>query len=136
MIDYDNNRKLIAELKKGFGFWESTAIAFIEAKGRCVYCGEDLFSERLRYYSINIDHLFPQSIFPELKDVQSNLVLSCFRCNNMKRKGYYPEVDNPKEMLETNRDVLVNMVKKDLAAKIAEDHELCHKLKSLLPWSE
>jgi len=63
--------KLISKLTKDFGFWKPTAIAFIEASGKCVYCGENLYSDRLHYYSQNIDHVYPKAKYPDLANEQS-----------------------------------------------------------------
>ena len=57
-MDNVDRELLIKKLVKEFGFWESTAFAFIESKGGCVYCDEDLYSDRLHYYSQNIDYIY------------------------------------------------------------------------------
>lgn len=81
--------KLVTKLIKDFGFWKPTAIAFIEAGGECVYCGENLYSDRLHYYSQNIDHVYQKAKYPDLENEQCNLVLSCFKCNSLKKIGTF-----------------------------------------------
>jgi len=53
-----------------------------EFKARCVYCGKDLFNDVDAYMGAVLDHLVPL----KAKDVdeETNLVLACSVCNNLK----------------------------------------------------
>ncbi len=52
---------------------------------RCVYCNLDLL-ETLDNNQLGVlDHLLPQSRYPQLVNSESNLVLSCWVCNRIKR---------------------------------------------------
>ena len=132
-----SDKDLIDQLKSEFGFWESTAIAFIESQGLCVYCGEDLYSSRIRYASQNIEHLYPQSKFNDLKDKQCNLVLSCFKCNNMKRgRELYPETSDPLKLLTNDKQYVIGYIRNKLKDEIDLEIEVCKKLNKILPWVE
>ena len=126
---------IIIKLVKEFCFWESTAYAFIESEGRCVYCGENLYSDRLHYYAQNIDHIFPRSKYPDLANLQSNLVLSCFKCNSLKRdRDLCPETDDPHNLLENNKERAIEYVRNQLKDDIQWQIDNCEELNKILPW--
>lgn len=130
-------QNLVSILESQFGFWESSAIAFIESEGRCVYCDEDLYSNRIRYASLNVEHLFPQSEFPKLAREQSNLVISCFKCNNHKRsKPLHPKTDNPLSLLKSDKQAVINHIREKLQEQIKNEISICEKLNNILPWVE
>jgi hypothetical protein len=60
---------------------------WVRDKFHCVYCGADLLSDLIRMSSCQIDHLLPRSKYKQYdnKESDSNLVLSCFTCNQIKR---------------------------------------------------
>lgn len=106
------------------GYYEGIAHALVEAKGCCVFCGENILKTRLGYSSLVMDHLLPKAIFPELEREIRNHVLSCSSCNSMKG-NHDPllEGESPKEMVEKNRDELIRRVQILLAEKILQREE-------------
>lgn len=136
-MNESDKEKLISKLTKNFGFWKSTAIAFIEAGGECVYCGENLYSDRLHYYSQNIDHVYPKAKYPDLANEQSNLVLSCFKCNSLKKdRDLCPISDDPLKLLLNDKDSVLEHIRSQLKDDIQWQKDNCEELNKLLPWVE
>ena len=129
------NEEVLKKLKGEFGFWEYTAQAFLESKGTCGYCGENLFKNRLRYYSMELDHLLPKSIYVKFANHRNNFVLACKRCNNLKRSldVLLPDED-PELMLENKKSELVSRVKDKLLKRKEADEKLLANLHELLGW--
>ena len=65
----ERESKIVSELMNNVNFSRSFATAFVRARGRCVYCGEDLLRNRLGYTSAVVYHLLPKWKYPELQDV-------------------------------------------------------------------
>ncbi len=110
--------KRVEILKTKYRWYEGIARALVDAKGRCVYCGEDLMDTRLGYSSIVMDHLLPKAIYSEFEHNYTNHVLSCSSCNSI--KGNFDPVrngENPQSMLE-NRELLIERCIAHLKAKI------------------
>lgn len=55
------------------------------ANFKCEYCGYELLKDLNSMRGAQLDHLLPQSRYPELKDIDDNWVLSCYSCNQFKR---------------------------------------------------
>ena len=129
------NTELQKTLQKKFGFWEHTAEAFIESKGLCGYCGENLYETRVQYYSMQLDHLLPKNTYVHLATHPQNFVLSCQRCNNLKR-AFNPlkENEDSEEMLENNKSKLISRVKEHLKEKIEKDEKILSELHELISW--
>lgn len=53
-----------------------------DCQNRCVYC--DVKIEESGYEGFALDHFRPQELFPGLKDVPTNLVIACGKCNRSK----------------------------------------------------
>ena len=51
----------------------------------CVYCGKNLLSDVIRMTSAQLDHIIPKSKYKGYINEDSNLVLSCYCCNQIKR---------------------------------------------------
>lgn len=134
-MNESEKEKLISILKKEFGFWESTAIAFIEANGECVYCGENLYSNRLRYYSQNIDHVYPKSKYLNLANKQVNLALSCFKCNSLKKdRDLCPQTGDPLKLLQSDKESVLECIRSKLKDDIQWQKKNCEALNKILPW--
>jgi 5-methylcytosine-specific restriction endonuclease McrA len=117
-------------------FFKMTAIAWVEFKGKCAYCGEDVISTRFRYANGVIDHLLPKSKYPHLQWVQENFILSCSLCNSLKSKAdvlLESERANSSEVLKNNRAELVERVKKYIALKLSKGSQASWaKVKNIL----
>ena len=105
LTEQDDVRRLRQEARLP-DYW---AIPFARNRGRCGYCGCDVLADRLGYATAQIDHLLPQSKYPEHKDNPDNWMLSCYLCNHVKR-DWDPLVIDEKadEMLTRNKAVLVS----------------------------
>src|SRR6185437_4963984 len=69
----------------GREWYRDSVLVCIRHNGRCEYCGFDLLSRQgICYHFWCIDHLLPQSKYPELADHPENKVLSCKACNSVK----------------------------------------------------
>jgi len=51
---------------------------------KCGYCDENLLTDLPRMMSSQLDHLLPKQKYKNLRDVEDNWVLACFRCNQLK----------------------------------------------------
>ncbi|TGN18457.1 HNH endonuclease [Leptospira idonii] len=72
------------------------------SKGTCSYCGIDLLLNRLLYATMQLDHIFPRSKYPDLIDDSNNLALSCAYCNHSKRDFDPAELKGEPSMLSQN----------------------------------
>lgn len=86
-----SNEEAIRDLE-ALGFPSHHARVYVNAKGRCEYCGRDLIEDRIGYGSIQIDHIFPQSKGGD--DSLDNLALSCSICNSVKSDWISVEIDS------------------------------------------
>ena len=77
-----DTEQVIESLIGDLSFWPSWAKPFVEANGKCVYCDEDLLTNRGAYAGAATDHLFPKARHPELEDVPENWFLSCAACKS------------------------------------------------------
>ena len=68
-----------------FGWSLGTLKLWSKADFRCVYCDLNMFASLDNNQLGVLDHLLPQSRYPLLKVSPSNLVLSCWVCNRIKR---------------------------------------------------
>ncbi|HGL6355880.1 TPA: HNH endonuclease [Citrobacter amalonaticus] len=77
-------RKEYEKKKSGDYYRYSYYRAVIEedCQKRCVYC--DLLLKEHAFEGMHLDHFRPQSLFSELTNDPSNLVLSCPKCNSLK----------------------------------------------------
>lgn len=133
--ELEMSNELQKTLQRKYGFWEFTAKAFIESKGKCGYCDENLYKNRLRYYSMQLDHLLPKNQYINLANHPNNFVLACQRCNNLKRTlDVLVKGEDPESMLLDQKSELISRVKKYLNKKIAQDQILLNKLHKLLSW--
>lgn len=80
------------------GYSHSDAIVFVRAKGCCEYCGEQLMHDRIKWDSVQFDHIIPKS--KGGTNDHENLALSCKVCNNAKMT-YVPTGDCRTELIES-----------------------------------
>jgi len=110
----------IGLLMTRYGFNHVTANAWVESNGKCVYCGANMIESLLTWLSAEIDHILPKSTYPDLEWEPLNCVLCCRGCNCAKLK-FDPvglikslEVSCPIELLRTNRQELISVIKTKL----------------------
>ena len=88
---------------------------------------------RVHYFSMQLDHLLPRSKYPHLANDPDNFVLSCQRCNNLKRA--YDPLDgekNPEGILRTDKPLVVEKVRVHLKERIEKDNILLNELNILV----
>jgi 5-methylcytosine-specific restriction endonuclease McrA len=117
MSDFAINQ-LMEELKHN----KETAVAFVNSKGRCTYCGIDLLSDWHNYQGSAIDHILPKAKYPDLAMNEDNLVFSCTACNTIKH-NFDPlqetaVIENPAEYLLSHREELIEKVRKYIFSKV------------------
>jgi 5-methylcytosine-specific restriction endonuclease McrA len=115
----------------GLPFWY--AEVFVAYGGKCVYCDEDLVSNRIAYSAAMIDHLLPRSKYPDFEVNQMNLVLSCASCNSIKnsRDPLNPGED-PEEMLKNNRAELIQRVRNEVQGEVRRRNGTWEKVAAIL----
>jgi 5-methylcytosine-specific restriction endonuclease McrA len=74
------------------------ATVFVRAKGCCEYCGEQLMHDRIKWGSVQFDHIIPKS--EGGSDDHENLALSCKVCNNAKMT-FIPSGAKRSELINT-----------------------------------
>jgi 5-methylcytosine-specific restriction endonuclease McrA len=90
------------------------AQAFRESKFRCTYCCKDLLHDYDTFHTSQEDHLIPSS--EGGKNEQSNIVMSCYVCNNL-RGNYMPkDIGRPEE----NRERLIQGIREYVMQRRAE----------------
>lgn len=85
-----------------------------EFKGRCTYCGKDLFADVDAYMGAVLDHLIPLKTGGA--DAESNLVLACSVCNNLKH-DFDPRGNN---QIALSRDKLIDIARTEIFKRRAE----------------
>jgi 5-methylcytosine-specific restriction endonuclease McrA len=90
------------------------AQAFRESKFRCTYCCKDLLHDYDTFHTSQEDHLIPRS--KEGADEQSNIVMSCFVCNNL-RGNFMPKDIEP---TAANRERLIQGIREFVMQRRAE----------------
>ncbi len=125
------NREKIEKLMGEFRFNEVTAKAWVEFRGRCGYCGEDLISSPFRYYSGQTDHLLPKAKYPELAWDVHNAVPCCGPCNQLKGDPLREE-ENAKEMLNHSRQELIHRVQAVLMLNINERLNQYNRIRAII----
>ncbi len=118
MEDREKIDKLITE----HGYEANTARAYVEAKGKCTYCGKDLFENLQTYYAAEIDHILPKSKCPEVAELRENYTLSCNVCNRTKGKESVLKEGEKSfiTMLTEHRQELIDRVKERIKQKKQE----------------
>jgi len=115
-IEIENINFLITK----YNYFEGLAQALVKAKGKCVFCNEDLLETRLGYSSIVMDHLLPKKLYLELEWNFKNHVLSCSSCNSL--KGSYDPLEKKEDsikMITSHREQLIMRVTEYLKDKIS-----------------
>lgn len=115
----ENSERQLVETYK---YNKETAREYIRSGGKCTYCGVDIFADWHQYALAAIDHLLPQSPFPELAMEQDNLVLSCAACNHTKR-AFNPlpkdeTISDMRQYLASNRETLIARTKEYITNKV------------------
>jgi len=127
------NKEKIDKLMKFFKYHSNTAKLYVETKGKCEYCGIDLFTNILTYYSSDIDHILPKSKYQQLKDNDLNTALSCKICNQSKgRRDFLKKGEDPIIMLTENRQELINRVKEYVKIKRQEKENEYNEIKEII----
>jgi 5-methylcytosine-specific restriction endonuclease McrA len=113
-------------LMEKYGFDEWTALEYVEAGGKCVYCGINLLENLNSFAAADIDHILPKSKYPEVEAVKNNRVLSCRSCNSTKGKMDLGELPwSVVDAVENHRFELIEMVKCNLLQKrLSKSQEL------------
>lgn len=102
--------KIMAE-----GFPRGYATAFVESRGFCVYCGEDVLSTLARYCAGTADHLLPRSKYPALSDDPRNFVMACYICNSRKQSlDVLLRDEDPNNMLDNHKEVLIERARQQV----------------------
>ena len=115
------NHAATTRLISDIGFSEELAVAYVQAGGRCEYCGTDLLMNRQGYASAELDHLLPRSQFPELSSDLVNLVLCCRTCNGVKGNwSDFQESEAGKKSLKDNRRELIAQAREHISKKMIE----------------
>ena len=108
-----------AYLCNAHSFNEPTARAYAETNGHCMYCGDDVFSHWHSYSSAQVDHILPQSKYPDFYWHPQNLVLACFFCNTTKKdEDFLHQGENPQDMLSNKRETLIARIRDHLGPEI------------------
>lgn len=136
MTDQDR----IDVLMRDHNYNKSTAIAYVQAKGTCSYCGENTLVNFLGYYSAQIDHILPRSKYPDLELEQTNLVYACFFCNKLKssfdplyslrEKGF--SISDPKGALLYHREDLLREVALHLQDRLQKERNRYKSIMNIL----
>jgi hypothetical protein len=79
-----NMEQLFNELAP-YGWSRETLEIWSRSDFKCVYCNLDMLASVDNNQLGALDHLLPQSRYPLLVKTPSNLVLSCWVCNRIKR---------------------------------------------------
>jgi 5-methylcytosine-specific restriction endonuclease McrA len=129
-------------LKKGVYNWynDPTAKAYVEARGVCTYCGEDVFASPAGFWSSGIDHVLPTATYPQLELEPLNCVYCCRRCNSKKGrmdplehwKQNGEDVSDPLKLLRERRSEIIGFVKPWLKEKRSRDAEEYEKTTALI----
>lgn len=69
----------------------------------CAYCGANLLNDVISMSSAQIDHVLPKSKYKDYKDEDSNMVLACYCCNQIKRAF------DPLEKLPEHERILITV---------------------------
>lgn len=114
-------------------FEPRTAAAYVNARGRCEYCGRELIDDRLAYACAQIDHLLPQGNFPyEITGKKENFVLSCLLCNGTKRdKCVLEDGEDPLAMLSFHRAALIQRAGKLIQSRQQNADEQWNRVKAI-----
>ncbi|PZF72616.1 HNH endonuclease [Taibaiella soli] len=91
---------------------------------KCGYCGDhDMWAGGWR--GMQIDHFAPKKKFPDLKSTYSNLVYSCFYCNNNKSDDWVtnspdPSIseDNSRGYIHPRLELYNEIFERDVSGKI------------------
>jgi 5-methylcytosine-specific restriction endonuclease McrA len=82
----------------GKDVWSEESLeVWLRSDLRCVYCERDMLNQRnTAYHFANLDHVLPWRKYDIPARDRSNLVLSCWACNALKRTF------GPKQIRRTN----------------------------------
>jgi hypothetical protein len=83
---------------------------FERDKHRCVYCGKYLLLDFETFQTSQLDHLIPGA-----GDDLSNIVLSCFVCNNLKGSFVPPDIQ-----MADNRSAYIHHIRVHVMSRRAE----------------
>lgn len=93
---------------------------YIRDRCRCVYCGLDGMADMRVWGQLQIDHVVPRAVAPELERVDENRVVACTRCNVL--KGSF----DPRQALEGDErgpDVLISAARRHITRQRLLEHE-------------
>jgi hypothetical protein len=107
---------------------------------KCVYCGENILCDLVRLTSAQLDHILPKSKYPDYKEEESNWVLACFCCNQIKR-NYDPWTELPEEIksmglsvesLMNNRNLLIEKCREHLKPHLEKRKNIRNNINKIL----
>ena len=99
-----------------------------ETRGFCAYCNAPLITNRMFYATMQLDHIFPLSAFPDLGSTPANLIPACWFCNSAKGKYFVPDSD-PTQILNDpeKKETYIQQVAKDRGLNLTRTMELYRK---------
>lgn len=128
--------ELLGEMTSKYRWSIETFELTARAKFRCEYCGRDILETFDLYRFSQTDHLLPRSRYPQLLKEETNLVVACHSCNNLK-STWDPNSKEPivakdvKKLAEAERATLISRTKthlEELRRAKGEEFEAMRKL--------
>lgn len=115
----ERDQRLVTTLIREIDFTRPFATAFVEARGRCTWCGTDLLRNRTAYASSRLDQLLPPDRYPDFAAEEQNLVLSCASCSELKGEhDYLRRGEDAVQVLRRDRDGLIQRIREALRPRI------------------
>ena len=100
-------------LVKECDYTPATAKLWVQSKGKCQYCGEDLLQSPTLYFSGDVDHLLPKNKHCEVENIEENFILSCRFCNSIKGGAdVLADGEDALDMIKNNRDIIIQRVQR------------------------
>lgn len=104
----------------------------------CVYCGENLLLDVIHMASAQLDHIIPKSRYKDYTNEDSNLVLSCYCCNQIKR-AFDPLEKRPElkmnlspETFDKYRDELLSSCRNYIIPLLNKKKTILHKSNEII----
>jgi len=105
----------------------------------CVYCGENLLLDVIHMTSAQLDHIVPKSRYKDYTNEDSNLVLSCYCCNQIKR-AFDPLKELPEqvkmnlspETFDKYRDELLSVCRNYIIPRLNKKKTILHKSNEII----
>ena len=105
----------------------------------CVYCGENLLRDVVHMTSAQLDHILPKSKYKDYTNEDSNLVLSCYCCNQIKR-AFDPlkelsdqvKMNMSPETFDKHRDELLASCRNYIIPRLNKKKTILHKSNKII----